>query len=763
MATVSSAIDNDSDLYSPNAGMYGSLAATEYSELADQTHVLSYFDKTGKIYTAGIYGSGFTYGPDDNDGQRNGPVTGLISGAYFTPMDAQLAGISDANKNLLSDLDWIVPRSKFSIQFETPIAVRPNMLVDSNVFYGTLLAGDDTANLNVYLLDTFAGDGQDLIGATVDGGNDQIIVSERSYVGNLLSAEQREFQESRDSDKQFYYGDFFGVRQGAHLNGGDDVILLSLTTPTQSGGGLSGVTAVGDVWQVHDTASVTGGNDVLIGSVLGDVLIGDAVDVLTGGTLTGGDDYLEGGDGTDLIWGDAKTVQAGAVVVGGDDTIYGGNGLDIMRGQDGNDTFLIAADSEHPSDELINGGAGFDRILFNPHTAGETLQLSSLVTAVELVEMGIIAAGNIDARFLPAVIATLRGNDFGNTIQGSEYGERIEGKAGADVLRGNDGNDTILGDDGDDIIGGGAGTDEQHGGAGNDVLQVRDDEVMAGEVYDGGDDFDTLGLTGGLAHDMRAVAFTSIEAVSFDIGFSQAQKSLIVNAAEFGNGQLDANLEVIFDSSGASRLQVNLEGLTAFDASGFTFQNAGGGDVLSITGTAFADDIFGSSIGDRIVTGGGNDYVSAGAGNDTISGGGGIDSLEGRAGNDTISGGVGSDTLSGGLGRDRLEGGSGDDMFLFIEAPKTRDADIIAGFDAGRDSIWLRASAFKGGLSTGPLSQASFVNGTAAVDGDSRVIFDEATGRLFYDADGTGSVAAIKLATLTGLNGTLSEVDFVLI
>jgi serralysin len=62
-------------------------------------------------------------------------------------------------------------------------------------------------------------------------------------------------------------------------------------------------------------------------------------------------------------------------------------------------------------------------------------------------------------------------------------------------------------------------------------------------------------------------------------------------------------------------------------------------------------------------------------------------------------------------------------------------------------------------LSDGTLGAGQFVTGAAAQDAQDRIIYNNATGALFYDSDGTGAVAAIQFADVTpGL--ALTNLDF---
>ena len=66
-----------------------------------------------------------------------------------------------------------------------------------------------------------------------------------------------------------------------------------------------------------------------------------------------------------------------------------------------------------------------------------------------------------------------------------------------------------------------------------------------------------------------------------------------------------------------------------------------------------------------------------------------------------------------------------------------------------------RAKPFVGALASG-----AFRIGKTAVDANDRILYDAATGNLWYDRDGNGSAAAVQFAKLsTGL--ALTAADFV--
>lgn len=141
--------------------------------------------------------------------------------------------------------------------------------------------------------------------------------------------------------------------------------------------------------------------------------------------------------------------------------------------------------------------------------------------------------------------------------------------------------------------------------------------------------------------------------------------------------------------------------------------------------------------------------------------------LTGNQGNNMLSGGDRADTLSGGLGNDRLwggggsdtlSGGGGQDGFYFDTPLGAGNVDRLAGFFAADDTIFLDRAVF-GAIGTGALAASAFCTGNAAKDASDRIVYDAATGKIFYDADGVGGAAAILFATVN--SGTqLTHADF---
>lgn len=203
------------------------------------------------------------------------------------------------------------------------------------------------------------------------------------------------------------------------------------------------------------------------------------------------------------------------------------------------------------------------------------------------------------------------------------------------------------------------------------------------------------------------------------------------------------------------------------------------GDILSThfayAGDASADTVLNTGlITGQMLFANGNDLldsrggiiegkVDLGAGSDTAYGGDGADDIFGDLDNDLIRGRLGDDKLDGGLGRDKLFGGAGDDDFLFTTA-LGGNVDRIGDFTHADDTIELDDAIFAALGAT--VSKGEFLSrssGHTATKASHHLIYDEAKGTLWYDADGKGGGAAIKFAILEGHPSNLNFHDFAIV
>ena len=291
---------------------------------------------------------------------------------------------------------------------------------------------------------------------------------------------------------------------------------------------------------------------------------------------------------------------------------------------------------------------------------------------------------------------TISGQGGNDTIDGGNDNDLLHGNAGHDNIVGGSGNDTVYGDDGNDTLAGGDGNDVLYGGDGNDSI---DGSIGTDRLYGGaGDDR----LTGG----------TSANTLDGGTGADTMQGG-------GGNDSyyVDDSNDVIIEntSSGTD---------TVYATASYTLADQV--ENLVIQGTANTD-------------GSGNSLVNRLTGNAMNN------ALFGYSGNDRLDGAAGNDDLTGGLGRDILTGGLGEDTFRFAEWGSA-NYDTVNGFNGVDDSIGLLGSAF--GLGLGALSSDAFVLGTAATNADQHLIYDQASGNLYFDADGNGSGARQQVASL---------------
>jgi hypothetical protein len=170
-----------------------------------------------------------------------------------------------------------------------------------------------------------------------------------------------------------------------------------------------------------------------------------------------------------------------------------------------------------------------------------------------------------------------------------------------------------------------------------------------------------------------------------------------------------------------------------------------GGDG-QMTGTTTADTLTGNGAADTLLGLGGDDRLIGAGGTDMLRGGTGRDRLEGGDDADVLNGGRDNDTLWGGLGADMLKGGAGVDRYLYESAAE--GVDTIAKFEKG-EKIVFSGEAFGFGDFAGKLAVKHFKSGgKKAGDADDYFIFRQSDDTLWFDADGKGGAASIKIVDL---------------
>ena len=411
----------------------------------------------------------------------------------------------------------------------------------------------------------------------------------------------------------------------------------------------------------------------------------------------------------------APTVISGT---SGNDLITGGALNETLYGYAGNDT--------------IDGGAGADTMI---GAIGDDVYYVDNSNDV-IVEVG---SQGTDSVFASASFI-LNANVENLTLTGSAsiYGF------------GNNLDNMITGNSGDNIIDGGAGADTMTGGAGNDIYVVDNVGDMVVENALSGNDGVYSSISYTLAANVEGLALTGSASIN---GTGNSLNNTI-----YGN-----NANNVLDGAAGADTLIGCAGNDTYvvdNVGDYVLEDIGGGtDIvmasISYMLTANVENL--TLTGATAINGYGNSL------DNVLTGNAGANYLDGGAGNDSLIGGAGNDTLTGGAGNDTLDGGAGADFFRFNSAPGTGNIDRIMNFSVADDTIYLDLSVFTAFGKLGPIASGAFNTGSVATEADDRIIFNKATGDLFYDADGSGRGAAVQFATIVGLTGVLSSQDFILI
>lgn len=668
----------------------------------------------------------------DDVNHRPDAVDDSASTDFETPVTVGvLANDSDPDGDLLTITSATSPDGSVTVNADGTLTFTPadGFEGEARVTYTVSdgMGGTDTATLTVLV-------GEDPRDGIVEGTTGADLI-DTAYTGDP----EGDLVDAGDAILPGDAPDDDRIEAGA----GNDTVLAGLGDDTVTAG--TGDDSVeGDLG--NDSLMGDEGRDTLRGGAGSDTIDGgDDNDLLDGGL---GDDSLLGGLGNDTLrGGDGDDSLLGGL---GNDSIVTGTGNDLADGGEGDDYIntrneaaapdlgypgLYPADA-NPTDDLdtVFGGAGNDTIL-----TGDDRDYIDAGTGHDVIDAGVdedtILAGEGDDRVIagegddlveggagndtiygglgptvPDAINipdatdlvqdngrdTIHGGDGDDVIYGEDDDDEIYGDAGNDYIDGGIDEDTIFGGTGNDTVLGGAGADSLLGGDDRDSFAVATAAAGLGDVIDGGeggDDYDTLDLTG--AGPVNVV-YDPTNPENGTVNFLDGDGNVL--------GTLDfTNIErIITDGDGI------VEGTDGADLIDYDYTGDPEGDRIDhsdalIAGDAPQDDRVEAGAGDdTILSGLGNDTVNADAGNDEVHGGEGDDSLVGGTGNDTLDGGIGNDTLAGGAGTDLAQGGEGDDVIdtgngsyapdrgypgLFPgDTDPTDDLDTVFG-GAGNDSI----------------------------------------------------------------------------
>ena len=553
----------------------------------------------------------------------------------------------------------------------------------------------------------------------------------------------------------------------------------------------------------HDRLRGSGGSDSLDGGTGFDTADygGLAAPIL----LTGG--VVEKADGQDRLvaveavigTGFADDLATGAGVVrllggAGDDTLRGSAGNDQLYGEAGDDLFLGSGGNDR-----IDGGDGFDTLRYDGEAGGILYRYGRITGADGTVDraFGIEAlVGTGEADRIMAYRETLR-------VEGGAGDDTISGGKGADTLLGGEGNDTLhaydptsratrqatdlatadrleggAGDDalhgsaGDNWLSGGAGSDTIDGGAGHDVAAfegvrgdyafrlIADFGLRVTDLTSGAVDrlygIEDLAFVDGtvtmqsIVDPLAAIGITMVQSgtAGVDVLGGHAGLDLFVSTAgsdRYAGGEGFDTLSFAADPGGV----VVTEGW-ARDGWGTIDRFTG---VERVTGSAFADRLYGVQSAVVLDGADGDDLVRGGVADDVLYGGAGFDTVRGGAGRDLLSD---SDALA------KLVGDAGDDVIVF--AP-THEGLVRGG--AGHDTAVLQgagtlrvASMGSGLLETflgdgagqGAVQELAFgwmTAGSLGVFGIDTLVFLQVRGVREADTgDASAQAAAVAMGTL---------------
>ena len=661
--------------------------------------------------------------------------------------DIVTEAVGEGNDRIVAYLTYVLANG---VEVETIEAVTPTatdaMDLQGNDFAQTI-TGNDGVNIlrgqggadiliglggNDFLVggtgidDMTGGDGNDtyyvedtgdVLHESVGGGTDRVAASASYTLAAGVEVEQLEAVNLAATNAMSLTGnEFVNLITG---NAGANVI--------DGGGGADVMTggAGDDIYYVDDSGDVVneaaGGGIDRVGALVSYALTpGASIETLEvvnqtssyAIDLTGSDigNVIRGNQGDNVLSGAGGDDVIDAFL--GNDVLIGGTGNDRMYGGAGDDTYYVDSAGDLVNE---NAGEGYDRV-----AASASIKLPDQSYVERLEAINLTDTTPMDL-----------GGGVGDQL--------IIGNNGPNSFYGGPGIDTFIGLGGDDSILGGFEDDVMYGGTGNDTYTVWDQGTKIIELPGEGSDTVLARFNYALpaGADIEFLGIWSGQSAGISLTGNELSQTIT------GNGAANT-----ISGGGGEDIMIGLGGSDRYIVDS-------AGDVVQEAISGAPEDRISTSISYTLAADVGVEILEP----LTISGTDAID-LTGNQIRNVINGNNGINTLDGGGSNDIMAGNGGADTFQFTTALAATNVDTLADFASGTDRIALDDAIFTG-LALGALPASAFVLGTTAGDPDDRIIYD-ASGRLFFDADGNGPGAAVQFATLTG-HPALVATDFIVI
>jgi Ca2+-binding RTX toxin-like protein len=400
--------------------------------------------------------------------------------------------------------------------------------------------------------------------------------------------------------------------------------------------------------------------------------------------------------GTAAINGTGNALANRIVGNAGNNVLNGAAGADVMKGGAGDDTFFVDNSGDIVSETAAQG----------LDTVNSTVSFSLTGYAGDVENLSLTGTAAINGT----------GNTLANRLAGNSGNNVLNGAAGADVMKGGAGDDSYVVDNAGDIV-------SESASQGTDTVSSSVSYALTG--YAGNVENLTLSGTAAINGTGNALANRIVGNAGNNVLNGAAGADVMKGGAGDDTFFVDNSGDIVSETAAQGLDTVN--STVSFSLTGYAGDvenlSLSGSGAVNGTGNALANRILGSSVAN------------------TLKGAGGDDVLDGRG------------------GRDICWGGAGHDTFQFTAPVAGSNAATIADFAVADDTIALSRAAFTALAADGTLAASAFVTGTAAADADDRVVYDTATGRIWYDGDGSGAGAAVLFAQVSA--GTaLTSLDF---